>query len=236
VAISPDGASALTADYDNTVRLWDVKNGREVQHFTGHKAQVTTVTFSPDGRRVFSGSADGTVRGWDVATGQEVVQFGKHGLRILDNGVSVSPDGRRVLSGGGDKRVWLWDANTGAVRLSFTRGIGWAHGNPFAADGRHAVFPGSTLSAPQIVDVDQDPLQPVTLPHEARVNAVAFAPDGETVATASEDGKIILWNLAGKRLWERQLPGWVACLAFSSDGRHLASANANGTAYILRLP
>jgi WD40 repeat protein len=114
--------------------------------------------------------------------------------------------------------------------------IGWAHGNPFAADGHHAVFPGTALSAPQIVDIGQNPLQPITLQHAASVNAVACSPDGATVVTASQDGQIILWNMAGRRLWERRLAGWVAGLAFASDGRHVATANANGTAYILRLP
>ncbi len=40
------------------------------------------------------------------------------------------------------------------------------------------------------------------------------------------------WEVAGE--WE--LPGPVQALALARDGRHVATANSNGTVYVLRLP
>jgi hypothetical protein len=67
------------------------------------------------------------------------------------------------------------------------------------------------------------------------VRVVAFL--GERVVTV--DGRqLTVCNLEGKIIGERPrpLPHQVNALAASADGKHLATANSNGTVYILRLP
>jgi len=64
LALSADGRRAVSGSLDNTVRLWDVDTGQELQRFTGHTNVVSGVAFSPDGKLIVSGSADATVRLW----------------------------------------------------------------------------------------------------------------------------------------------------------------------------
>lgn len=82
VVFSPDGQNIMfglgnpglwTEQEDNTVRIWSINEGAEVQRFEGHIAGVFSVAFSSDGRLALSGSDDGTARLWKVADSREVM-------------------------------------------------------------------------------------------------------------------------------------------------------------------
>ncbi|MEI1376896.1 WD40 repeat domain-containing protein, partial [Nostoc sp.] len=67
--------------------------------------------------------------------------------------------------------------------------------------------------------------------HSSWVNSVVFSPDGKTLAFASRDNTIKLWNLhTGKEI--TTLTGhssWVNSVVFSPDGKTLASASTDKT-------
>ncbi len=66
--------------------------------------------------------------------------------------------------------------------------------------------------------------------HRGQINGAAFSPDGQRVATTSEDGTVTIWSINGGRLVNLVgHRGAVSSVAFSPDGRQLVTASADGT-------
>jgi WD40 repeat protein len=64
VAFLPDGQRVLVASDDAIIYLWDVRNGRQLHRFEGHRFQVMAIAVSTDGYYALSGGMDGTMRLW----------------------------------------------------------------------------------------------------------------------------------------------------------------------------
>jgi WD40 repeat protein len=64
--ISSDGAYALSASWDKTLRLWELATGNTTRRFVGHTNDVLSVSFSADNRQIVSGSRDRTIKLWNT--------------------------------------------------------------------------------------------------------------------------------------------------------------------------
>jgi len=74
--------------------------------------------------------------------------------------------------------------------------------------------------------------------HQDVVNALAFSPDGKTIASGGDDRTAIVWDVATAKV-KRTLKDHdltVTSLAFSPDGQLLASASGNSSVVLWNLP
>jgi len=103
VAFSPDGKTALSGSWDNTVKWWDLSSCRVIKSLEAHSSSVDSVAFSPDGKTALSGSWDTTTRLWNLKTGKEIIR-----LVGFDDGegVAIMPQqGYYVASPKGEKYI-----------------------------------------------------------------------------------------------------------------------------------
>ena len=227
VVFSPKGDMLAGGSYDTTIHLWDAVTGEYKRTLTGHNDDVTSVAFSPDGRTLASGSMDDTIRLWDVVTGEHKQRLRGHTSNIIS--VTYSPDGKILASGSKDDTVRLWDAvkeeHKGIIQHARV-----VSSVVFSPDGRTLASGSNDDNTIRLWDVVTGEHK-VTLKGHGR--AVAFRPDGEAVAGGS-GSTIRLWDVVTgehKSTFTGHTSG-VTSIAFSSDGRTLASGSMEGVVHL----
>ena len=224
VVFSSDGETIASAGNDRTVRLWNAHTGELLKALKGHIENVNTVAFSPDGNTIASGSGrlvylgggedSGTcvgqeIRLWNANTGKLIKTLKGHTSVV--NSVVFSPDGSTIASGSGHwmgyegvasagEEIRLWNAHTGELLKTLTG-------------------------------------------HKDVVSSVIFSPDGNLIVSGDWyywDGHLSSWTWSGEiRVWDAETgeylktltghTGGVSSVAFSPDGKTLASGRTDGT-------
>ncbi len=101
IVYSKDGTRAVSGGADNSVRLWDITQGKQIRMYPGHTNQVNCVAFTPDERYIVSGSDDCTVRVFDVESGNQLACY--RGYSNLITSIDISADGKRAITGSYDR-------------------------------------------------------------------------------------------------------------------------------------
>jgi WD40 repeat protein len=139
VASSPDGRYAVSGSRDFTLKLWDVKTGKEIRSFEGHGDRVNVVAFSPDSQLIISGSDDNTLRLWEVGSEQEIdILKPSKEYEGSFTAASFSPNGRYVLTSNSLAVITLWEVSEGREAISINAGKK-VRSITFSQDGRHVI-------------------------------------------------------------------------------------------------
>jgi WD40 repeat protein/tRNA A-37 threonylcarbamoyl transferase component Bud32 len=235
VAVSPDGRHLASASSDQTVKVWDLDGGRVLHSLEGHGDTVYAVAYSPDGTLLASASADQTVRVWDPATGGLRNTLRGHEGSV--RGVAFSTDGRQLASASEDRTVKVWDAATGREVATFRHDHDAAAVLcvAFSPDGRHLAAAGRDKTITLWDLTTGQPAYPFEKKDTDPVSSLAFSPKGEYLASGSRDQWVRVWDTAtGREVDSVCCHDGVAGVAFSPDGRRVASVTAQDHTVLVR--
>ncbi len=249
VAFSPDGGFLAAATEKGSIKLWDVTTRKEMRTFAAASAEdrigaVRCLAFSSEGKTLAAAGADGKVRLWNTGRGQWLCSFEPGAGPI--NAVVFHRQGKWLLSAGADGNVRVWNLSSGQVERTLA-----GHGKAvtalsFRRDGRLLASAGED-GAIKLWDFPSGNERMILRAPHVAVRAVAFRLDGKLLASAHDDATLHWWDAASGAWAENGLalfPGderarggmrAVSALAVTPEGRHLITANSDGTLFVLRL-
>jgi hypothetical protein len=231
-----DGRRLFSLAKDRTVRAWDVGKGTQLWQAKvgvgGRGPHVRSLAVSPDGKSVAC-AIDATLYLLDAATGKQLRRY-PYGEHVFS--LAWSPDGACiVLVAGlpfypGGVHLGVWDVRTGerskhwkSPQPGFANqlGIAFSPDSRFLATGNDiqggSVYVWELATGGKVAHFTG---------HHSGVRALAFSPDGRTLASGGGDSSILLWDMTRRMRDSKLLPVALSPARFAQLWDKLADSDA----------
>jgi WD40 repeat protein/serine/threonine protein kinase len=217
------------------IDLIDSESGNRTA-FTLPEHGADCVTISADGKTLAAGTHHGKVYLWPSVDASATPAVLSHDGAV--HTLAFSPNGNALaVHVHANRPIVVWDLS-GSVPRRDAELLG--DGAQYAAttlawspDGQKLA--SSDYSRVRVWDMTARPPRMIVEAGEGHTS-VCWSPDGTRLAAADEFGSLTIYSAhALKPLHTIKLPGSIRDVHFHPDGQHLATANGNGTVYILRL-
>jgi RNA polymerase sigma factor (sigma-70 family) len=231
VAFSPNGRYLAWAKSGKTLCLWDVVANREARELGISQGGTFAIAFSGDSKTL-AALGGNTVHVWDVERGQ--VLHERRGV-FCWGGFALTSDGKMLATESEDHKIHVWELATGKERFEFAGLLrGETRSMAFSPDGKQLVLAGQDAKVRCVAVENGKEVQSFDTVGSNN-SAVAISPDGKLLVAANHKEAVV-------RIWDRatgkELPALrghraaVLALAFSADGKYLASAGSEGSTLI----
>jgi serine/threonine protein kinase/WD40 repeat protein len=229
-AVSRDFAVVAQLMHDGTVKITNGKTGATKSISSPERTDYFAL--SPDGRSLVTRERTRLLRKWNLVDNTTAI-IATNVERALFSG-----DGNALAVFRQGDRVELWNVPTWSVRTDFLIDTPLRFGVSLSMDGRLLATTSDQVdNAIRLWDTQTGQLLGSCTGHKQGVWSIAFSPSGKTLATASDDSTVRLWNVATQQelLSIHRLGSTLRNLVFSSDEQVLAGADSFSPTPMLRL-
>lgn len=220
LGLAPVGDQTLGCSVAHEMELWakDARRGK----FMTKDDHIVAVAQAHDGRRGLSGTSGGLLELWNLdQPDASVKQMRGHTGAI--RAIAFSADGRRAVTGSADRTVRVWDLDEGRELWCLGEIVEW---EVWSVDRRWVLVRGYPVwTILYFWDVIERREVWRLEGHTTRIIDLVLSFDNKLAASVSEDGTILVWDLATGRQ-KVKLPTRADLgrrLLFSTDGRYLLS-------------
>jgi WD40 repeat protein len=237
VALSADGATAVTGADDGVLRVWNVVTGECNKMIAGQPDRILSLNLTPDGRYCVTGGSDGYVGVVDLETRQHLRLARDHQGWV--RGAAISADGRLIITASVAGRLLCWDVHRDVCIQSIPlEDLGDIQCLASTADGLlavsgHALPKKHRKGPPLMINVwDMRLGKRIGDMYDMfGAQCLALTPDGRHLLTNTVRGELQFWAIGTPtplRRWSAHKE-IVADVAVTADGRHAVSVGHEGT-------
>lgn len=222
LAFSPCGKFLATGSEDNTVRLWSVPDGIEIQSIKAHDGDVRALAFDQAGDVFASGSWDKSVKIWRISDSSTIASSSKHEGPV--NALAFSADGKFLFSGSDDGTVKVYSCPKCWLERTLSPGIGDIKALAVSPAGVLAVG-GSEL---QFLKADSGELLKDNDSYAYGISSLAFSPDGKRLAAGTGmEKRLELWDMDKmEEAGSIRDNDWVNAVTFTPDGLRVVTGGS----------
>ena len=225
LAFSPNGKMLATASVDGTVRVFEVKTGKNLATLKKHADLVLAVVFSPDGKILASAGYDDSIHLWrcDDFELVQTLSLDKSEDRksTTIRTLAFSPNGKALASGGGDNavRIWNLDTQNTIVLQGHTDSI-----LDIIYRNDDELFSSSSDGTCTLWKLSSQEAIRTWNPNSGRIPSIAYRAQDSTLAIGCEGRKMSLWTLKDRQWTNRDyVPNaGIRSIAFSPSNNLIA--------------
>jgi WD40 repeat protein len=235
IAFNPKDNFLLSSSHDSTLRIWDVKTEKCIAKVKV-KGYLKSASYNKKGTQIIS-CCDSMIQIWDANKLNCIkIVKGKFGSY---HSADFNPNSNLIVTTGDSNIAQVIDANSGKIILQLTGHSSWVSGAEFSPDGNKIVTTSLDHST-RIWDVSTNTCESIISHEDGRffpLPIACYSRDGNYIAIGvGESVKVVDSNtgsMVGEFIGHTKM---IFSIAFSPNGREIASASIDGTIRIWSFP